>query len=182
MRKWMIAAVFLFCGNLAFAGKDIALVIDAKKDGADLVKISCSPGGTMKNAWFFKGKEEPKNKQILFVYFTLSPKWQEKEIVFKAEKDCEASFSISVSQGASLLCDNVRVEGAGLKNGDFEKGDEGWKMIDFKNNDGPPEVVEEEGIDSGKALKIISSAQTARQFIKLKGGQPIKVRFSFKEL
>lgn len=161
--------------------KDIFFIIDAKGFNSNLVPGKITPGNRFEHANFLK--KQNKEKQLLYIFAPLKGdnQWRTCEFSFKAEKDGAATFSIYVHQGKAVICDNITVTGTTLVNGNFEKGGEGWKLIDFKRNDGPPEILEDEGVKNSKAVKIFSDKQTVRQTIKLKAGQEVKVKFTYKE-
>ena len=186
MKKLMIvlASAFMFT---AVQAKNIFFIIDAKGIQSTLTPGVISPGKDVSKvgcrfefATFLRKQNQ--EKQVLYAYFPLrGDTWKTGEFTFKSEKDGVVNFSIYVFAGKAAICDNIVVTGATLVNGDFEKGSTGWKLIDFKKNDGPPEILEDEGVNDSKAVKIFSDKQTVRQAIELKAGQEVKVTFSYKE-
>lgn len=186
MKKIMtiLASAFVFASVQA---KNIYFIIDAKGIKSNLTAGKISPGqGVSKVGCRFEYaaflRKQNQEKQMLYAYFPLKgDTWRTGEFSFTAEKDGIVNFSIYVLAGKAAICDNITVTGTELINGDFEKGASGWKMIDFKRNDGPPEILEDEGFKNSKAVRIFSASQTIRQTIKVKAGKEIKVTFLYKE-
>ena len=186
MKKLMafLAVAFMFTAAQA---KNIYFIIDAKGIKSNLIAGKISPGqGISKAGCRFEYatflRKQNQEKQMLYAYFPLKgDTWRTGEFTFTAEKDGVVNFSIYVLAGKAVICDNIVVTGATLVNGDFEKGSAGWRLIDFKRNDGPPDLLEDEGVNDSKAVRIYSANQTVRQAIKVKAGQEVKVTFTYKE-
>ena len=70
--------------------------------------------------------------------------------------------------------DGFKVEGAEIKNGDFETAADGWKMSKYK--DEPAKVIEDAGkAKEGKSFLQASCYRQANQTINVKAGEPVTV-------
>jgi len=114
-------------------------------------------------------------------------KWTQYKFVFSAEKDTSVKLSFVGNWSKNnqtkkmnrlwINYDNITVEGATLKNGDFEESKSGkpvsWNMQDAENY-----IVDEEvKAQSGKAFVKVWYFRNVTQYIPVTAGQKVTVTF-----
>ncbi len=182
MTKSLLAAIALSVAGFAMA-QDMQptgrLDIDGTAEGVAVTAGEIIGSGDVTNASWM---DDAKNRQFLVGSFGASSEWTQGGYVFTPDKDgrvtiCLRSTWTDDKPPVWSFIDDVKVEGAQIVNGDFEKGAEGWDLQQ-KDDSAKSEIVSK-GRNGSKAVKVAHDA-SAYQSIEVKGGKPVKITFWFK--
>ena len=187
MEKILTVAI-MFAGMSMFAASYQAkIMINGAGDGVKLANVSCSEGGSLKNADWFKDAQKDNNEKIIIASFPAGQEWKKGEFTFKPEKDGKVTLQLlawaSDDNGKTIngwvLIDDITVVGITLENGNFEEDNSNWRLKvkpDYKS-----EIVEGAGHDSNNAVKISNECPADySKTILVKAGQEIKVSYWYK--
>ena len=183
MTKSILAALALTVAGFAWADDAIQpegrLDIDGTNSGINLAIGDVIASGDVNNASWMDAE---KNKQYIAGSFDIAPDWKQAGYTFTPDKDgtvmiCLRSRWTDDKPPVWSLIDDVKVEGAQLVNGDFEKGSDGWDLQE-KDDKTKSEIVAN-GRNGSKAVKVAHDAP-ACQSIDVKAKTPVKITFWFK--
>ncbi|MCY3019180.1 MAG: carbohydrate binding domain-containing protein [Planctomycetota bacterium] len=156
--------------------------IDGTENGIDVQEVSQSEGGSTNNAEWLNDK---KDQRRVYGFEASNTEWKKAEFTFKTNKDGTVRMCVMgpwFDQGGGkiktiwMLYDDISVDGATLKNGDFEGGMDGWSTY---GEDNPAKVVTEPVHGGKNAVKVWHNSPV-QQDITVKANQPVKVTFWFK--
>ena len=176
-----IAAAILGLCAVAQAGSNAAR-IDVSGTGE---KVALAPGKAEGGTISIQGwlKEEEKQKQSITTSFAASADWKSGSFSFTPDKDGKVDivligqWSKEPADRSWVIFDNVKAEGAELKNGDFENGSTSWWLNVDK--EGVKATVLDTGKDSMHSVKVNHDHQ-AIQKLGVKAGQPVTISFDYK--
>lgn len=179
MKKLFIAALITVSSLLQaqdeFARIDITQ--EQKPEAAVLIPGTVE-GGELGNCSWFPSEEE--RNRIITSSFPATSEWKNASFSFTPTKDVNALTIVLLSQGTNnppLLFANLKIEGAELKNGNFESGLSGWWMNTAQ--DGSKAELASNACNGANAVNVNEPHRIAQSF-KAKGGSPVKISFSYK--
>ncbi len=155
------------------------LDVDGTKDGIALKAEDLSQGGWTGNASWM---DATKNKQYIMVVFKAESEWKNGSFSFTPDKDGIVTIALKsrwVEKGKEVpwtLFDDVTVDGAELKNGDFEKDTSDWTLYGEGENKA---TIVGKGHSSTYAV-LVSHDSWAGQTIKVKAGKKVKISYWYK--
>ena len=109
-------------------------------------------------------------------------KWEEKWAQFIPAEDCivEINLMSSSMKDYDVAYDNIRIEGASIKNGSFELVDSNGNLQNWRGM-GKKYVLKNTDAADGKNCVEVSHNNRAYQVIKCKKGQPVKITFMVRD-
>ena len=174
MKAVLLGAVML--GAVSLIGAEFRIDLLVQKNTCGLAADGGSEGIRMEKAKWLKEKADCR----LHITGKSGEKWEEKWIQFIPAEDCSVSIQLmSNSTKDYVAFDNIRTEGATLKNGSFEqlnsKGfPSAWyamRKFTLKNTD---------AADGKNCVEVFHNGR-AIQNIKCKKGQPVKITFMVRD-
>ncbi len=171
------AAALSFCAIVQAADIQGRIDFDGTKDGIALAPAKPEGGGASNASWF---KDNPeKNKQYVVSYFPSSIDWKKSAITVTPEKDGSITLQVKGAWDKDAdaqtwtLIDGIQVEGAELKNGNFEDGAANWFL---GGKEGSKASISDIAKSGSKSVKV-SHNSPAYQNITVRAGQPVTVTF-----
>ncbi|HCE43414.1 MAG TPA: hypothetical protein DET40_07685 [Lentisphaeria bacterium] len=152
--------------------------VDGTKDGITLKADEISEGGWSGGASWMDAE---KNKQYVMANFHAGSDWKKGTFTFTPSKDGNVNVVLRsrwVENGGTILwvlIDDIKLEGADIVNGDFEKDSSAWTLNGEGNNKAS---IVDKG-HSGNAVRVAHDSP-AMQTIKVKANKPVKVTYWFK--
>ena len=171
----MLGAVML--GAVSLMGAEFRIDLQVQKNTCGLTADGGSEGIRMEKAKWLKEKADCR----LHITGKSGEKWEEKWVRFIPAEDCSVSIQLmSPSTKDYVAFDNIRIEGASLTNGSFEKINKnnhphGWFWM------GKKYVVKKPDAADGEIFVEVSHNDRAIQNIKCKKGQPVKITFMVRD-
>lgn len=176
----LAAAALSLCLAAQAADPQGRVDFDGTRDGIFLT-FSPVEGGKAVFAGWFKDKPD-KNKQFVVSYFPASLDWKKSSVTVTPDKDGKVNLQLKGSWDKEpqkqtwTLFDAVQVEGAELKNGNFEDSADGWRL---GVNGELKASISDIAKSGGKSAKVCHNAGVY-QDIMVKAGQPVTVTFWYK--
>ncbi len=133
----------------------------------------------------FSRQPELNGKVVTFDLTGREGSWESRKITFVPEKDGVVSiqFFSLYSKGKQSVYgtffDNIAVNGILLPNGDFEQGDEGWKIRNYPGGEKfPARIIADRGIVKFGRRCLLTSADSRAVFtVRVKGGATTELTF-----
>ena len=109
-------------------------------------------------------------------------KWKEGWARFIPAEDCDVRVELMSTsmKGYDVAFDNIRIEGASIKNGSFELVDSNGNLQNWRGM-GKKYVLKNTDAADGKNCVEVSHNNRAYQTIKCKKGQPVKITFMVRD-
>lgn len=191
MKKGIILAVALLFASVSAFSEEAQPKTKHGRIDVSSSKFALKP---VKNCSYasWRKDEEAKKRYILGVNNNLkADEWKEFEMEFIPEGDGEVVMYLRgmwfKPKGAEknipvwIYFDEVEVEGADLVNGDFEEVDSKGNLKGWKLAKGAEKKVEDESVaSSGKNCVKTWHNETISQKLKVKKGQPVKIKAKMK--
>lgn len=174
MKTVLLGAVML--GAVSLTGADFRIDLQVEKDTCGLVAKGGSKGVSI---WKADWKKENQDRRLVITGKS-GEKWEEKWAQFIPNEDCIVCVQLmSPSPKAYVAFDNIRIEGASLKNGSFEqigaKGTpQGWYAM------GKYTLKKADAADGENCVEVAHNDR-ALQLIKCKKGQLVKITFMVRD-
>ncbi|HOK05219.1 MAG TPA: hypothetical protein P5270_02085 [Victivallales bacterium] len=158
--------------------KQARIDIDGTNNTINLTLDANLQGGWGTNASWFD--DDAKNKEYVLVIFQTTDNWSQSSFSFLPTKDGEVSLILrsrwipdkTKEEEEWTLFDNIVVEGAEIKNGNFEEGNSSWNL------NGNSEIVTE-GKQNNKCVKV-SHDSPAIQNMTVNKDKKVKITFQHK--
>ena len=172
MKTVLFGAVMLGVGTLM--GAEFRVDIQVDKDICGLTAKDKSEGVRIDKAGW---KKEKADRRLLIIGNS-GKKWKEKWIHFIPAEDCSVSVQLMSNAAKEYVAfDNIRIEGASVKNGSFEE----------LNSKGTPQgwygknILKKGGAADGENYVEVFHNGRAFQTITCKKGQPVKITFMVRD-
>ncbi len=169
-----------FFASLAIAGTltaaDFRMDISGN-NGVTMSPKSASEGVTVKQASWLKDKKDTR----LCASVKVTNEWKEHSFTFMPKKSGKFTLNLmSASKKDQVSCDNIRIKGANILNGDFEKmhpkRPQNWRQVGAE-----AKVVTDGTAQSGKNFVTVNHDNRWIQTINCKEGEAVTVTFCVKE-
>ena len=175
MKAVLFGAVML--GAVSLMGAEFRIDLQVQKNTCGLTADGGSDGVRMSKATWMKDKADCR----LQITGKSGEKWEEKWVQFIPAEDCVVTLQLmSPSPKEYVAFDNIRIEGASIKNGSFEqlssKGfpSGGWYAMRKFN------LKKTDAADGENYVEVFHNGR-AMQNIKCKKGQPVKITFMVRD-
>ena len=176
MKTVLMGAVML--GAVSLMGAEFRIDLQVDKDLCGLTADGGSEGVRMAKAdW----KKEKADRRLVITGKT-GEKWEEKWIQFIPAEDCRVTVQLmSPSPKVYAAYDHIRIEGASLQNGSFEKLNpkghpQGWWFGLGKY------ILKTTDAADGKNYVEVTHNDRISQIIKCKKGQQVKITFMVRDV
>ena len=172
-----MAASFLASSSWA---TDLQGRIDIQGYGNGIVLTPGSAeGGSIMNATW--EKDQLRGKQTIVTFFNADSDWRKGVFSFTPDKDGQVSLLLKGAWDKDgvitwTIIDAVQLEGAEIKNGNFEDGAANWI---FPEKGGQKASISDIAKSGSKSVKVAHECP-AIQMITVKAGQPVTVKFWYK--
>ena len=175
MKAVLFGAVML--GAVSLMGAEFRIDLQVDKD---ICGLAADGGSKGLRIWKANWKKEKADRRLVIVGKS-GKEWQEKWVQFIPAEDCIVGVNL-LSQSMKdydVAFDNIRIEGATLKNGSFEQlnpkgAPQGWSAVgkfSLKNTD---------AADGKNCVEVFHNGR-AIQNIKCQKGQPVKITFMVRD-
>ena len=175
MKAVLLGAVMLEAVSLM--GAEFRIDLQVQKNTCGLAADGGSEGIRMSKATWMKEKADCR----LLIIGKSGEKWEEKWVQFIPAEDCAVRVELMSNSAKEYAeFDNIRIEGASIKNGSFEqlssKGfpSGGWYAMRKFN------LKKTDAADGENCVEVFHNGR-AMQAIKCKKGQPVKITFMVRD-
>ncbi len=180
MKKLMKAVLFgaVMLEAVSLMGAEFRIDLQVQKD---ICGLAADGGSKGLRIWKATWKKEKADCRLLIIG-KCGEKWEEKWAQFIPAEDCivEINLMSSSMKDYDVAYDNIRIEGASIKNGSFELVDSNGNLQNWRGM-GKKYVLKNTDAADGKNCVEVSHNNRAYQVIKCKKGQPVKITFMVRD-
>lgn len=181
MKKMMKAILFgaVMFEAVSLMGAEFRIDLQVQKNTCGLAADGGSEGVRISKATWMKEKADCR----LQITGKSGEKWEEKWVQFIPAEDCivEINLMSSSMKDYDVAYDNIRIEGASIKNGSFELVDSNGNLQNWRRM-GKKYVLKNTDAADGKNCVEAFHNGRVLQTIKCKKGQPVKITFMVRDV